>query len=270
MTEESNIKADSQNQATAPPPPAAPPSTYEVQPQAQQVICPTCFTTVPLGTQFCPQCGSAIPPPTWAPIPATAPPSKRPVKLIVGIVLIVLLLVGVGGFVLYNNAQQQILQAAKTSDRNAANQSINQLQPTCLSVRTDSSTLYGSPGSYSGYRTVYETLGISNPTRFAMDATWALTLNYPSVGWVLADTESFHLSANGTAHPIFSYRVSGSQLNNLPPNPNLTTFTVSLNGTYVVTGSYATYLLTQQSNYDSSTQSGNGFLASGGTNLPSC
>ncbi len=270
MTDESNINADSQGQATAPPPPVAPPSSYGVQPQAQQATCPICFTTVALGTQFCPQCGSAIPPPTWAPIPAAAPPSKRPVKLIVGIVLIALLLVGVGGFALYNNAQEQILQAAKASDRNAANQSINQLQPTCLSVRTDSSTLYGSPGSYSGYRTVYETLGINNPTKFAMDATWALTLKYPSVGWVLADTESFHLSASGTAHPIFSYRVSGSQLNNLPPNPNLTTFTVTLNGTYVVTGSYATYLLTQQSNYDSSTQSGNGFLASGSTNLPSC
>jgi hypothetical protein len=172
--------------------------------------------------------------------------------------------------VLYNNAQAQILQAAKTSDRNAANQSIDQLQPTCLSVRTDSSTLYGSPGSYSGYRTVYETLGISNPTRFPMDATWALTLNYPSVGWVLADTETFHLSANGTARPIFNYRVSGSQLNNLPPNPNLTTFKVTLDGTYVVTGTYATYLLTHQSNYDSSTMSGNGFLSSGTSNMPSC
>jgi hypothetical protein len=172
--------------------------------------------------------------------------------------------------VLYNNAQAQILQAAKTSDRNAANQSIDQLQPTCLSVRTDSSTLYGSPGSYSGYRTVYETLGISNPTRFPMDATWALTLNYPAVGWVLADTETFHLSANGTARPIFNYRVSGSQLNNLPPNPNLTTFKVTLDGTYVVTGTYATYLLTHQSNYDSSTMSGNGFLSSGTSNMPSC
>jgi hypothetical protein len=141
VTDESNITADGQNQATAPPPPIAPPPTYGVQSQAQQVTCPTCFTISPLGTQFCPQCGNTIPPPTWAPIPATAPPSKRPVKLIVGIVLIVLLLVGIGGFVLYNNAQAQILQAAKTSDRNAANQSINQLQPTCLSVRTDSSTL---------------------------------------------------------------------------------------------------------------------------------
>jgi len=162
------------------------------------------------------------------------------------------------------------LQAAKTSDRNAANQSINQLQPSCFSIRVDSSTLYGSQGSYSAYRTVYETFGISNPTRFAMDATWALTLNYPAVGWVLADTETFHLSVNGTAHPIFGYRISGSQLNNLPPNPNLNTFKVTLDGTYVVTGTYETYLLTQQSNYDSSTMSGNGFLATGSSNLPSC
>ena len=80
----------------------------------------------------------------------------------------------------------------------------------------------------------------------------------------------FHLSANGTARPIFNYRVSGSQLNNLPPNPNLTTFKVTLDGTYVVTGTYATYLLTQQSNYDSSTMSGNGFLSSGTSNMPSC
>jgi hypothetical protein len=270
VTNESSSSADGQSQVTLSPPPVAPPPVYGVQPPAQQVTCPACFTKVPIGTQYCPQCGSAIPPPTWAPVPPIAPPSKRPVKLIVGIVLIILLLAGVGGFVLYNNAQQQVLQAAKTSDRNAANQSINQLQPTCISVRTDSSTLYGSPGSYSGYRTVYETLGINNPTRFAMDATWDLTLNYPVVHWILSDTESFHMSANGAAHPIFNYRVSGSQLNNLPPNPDLTKFTVALTGTYVVTGSYDTYLLSSNSSYDSSTQSGSGFLASGSSNMPSC
>jgi hypothetical protein len=191
------------------------------------------------------------------------------VALIVGIVLIAILLLGVGGYVVYHNGQQQILQATKNSEQNAATQAINQLQPTCLSVRTDSSQLYGSPGYYSGYRTVYETIGINNPTRFVMDTTWDLTLKYPSVGWILADSVPFHLSANGTAHPIFNFQVSASQLNNLPPNPDLTTFTITLTETYSITGSYATYNLTSQSTYDSSTRSGTGFLRMSVSN-PSC
>ncbi len=270
MTDESGISANNENQTAPAPPTVAPPTTYGIQAQPQRVTCPTCFAMVPSGTQFCPQCGSPIPPPAGPPVPAAAPPSKRPIALIVGIVLIAIILLGVGGYVVYNNAQQQILQAAKNSEQNTANQAVDQLRATCLTVRTDSSHLYGYSGSYSGYRTVYETIGVNNPTKFVMQTTWHLTLSYPSVGWVLADTESFHLSATGTAYPIFSFQVSGSQLNNLPPNPDFTTFTVTLDGTYAATGSYATYNLNQHSTYDSSTRSGTGFLATGGSNLPSC
>src|SRR2546430_12720776 len=41
-------------------------------------------------------------------------------------------------------SQQQILQAARNSESNAANQAVNQLQFACFSNRTDSSHLSGS------------------------------------------------------------------------------------------------------------------------------
>ncbi len=109
----------------------------------QQVSCPRCFTLVAIGTRYCPQCGNAIPPPApWPTTPAPTPePKRNTVLIIVAVVLIAVLVIGVGAFLVYQSQQQQVLQAAKNSEANAANQAPNQLQFTCFSNRTDTSHL---------------------------------------------------------------------------------------------------------------------------------
>ena len=227
---------------------------------------------VPIGTRYCPQCGNAIPPPTtWPGVPAPAPAPKRNVALIiVAVVLIAVLVAGVGGYALYQQGQQHILQAARNSEANAANQAPNQLQFTCFSNRTDNHISGNASTGFYGYLTIYETFGISNPTSFPMDATWTITLNFPSAGWTLVDSQTFHEGPNGgTAHPTFGFTITGSQLNNTPHNANFTIFTVTLDGTYQVTGAYATYTPTTHSTYDSTTSSGNGSIGTG-NGLPKC
>ena len=125
-----------------PPQPAPAPPVVQTPPSAaQQLInCPRCSALVTQGSLYCTNCGNPLPP-SW---PAFAPPTvPRPSRtgLIVGIVLIVLLVGGgVGYFVYWNNQQRQlVLQAAKTSEQTAANQSPSQIQGTCLTVATDSS-----------------------------------------------------------------------------------------------------------------------------------
>src|SRR5437016_10887629 len=51
--------------------------------QQQQLGCPNCYTLVPMGTRYGPQCGNAIPPPTWTPVPSASPVPKRNTDLIV-------------------------------------------------------------------------------------------------------------------------------------------------------------------------------------------
>jgi len=193
------------------------------------------------------------------------------VLIIVAVVLIAVLVIGVGAFLVYQSQQQQVLQAAKNSEANAANQAPNQLQFTCFSNRTDSSHLSGSRTyGFSGYLTVYETFGVSNPTTFGMDVTWSMTLDYPSAGWVLSDSQTFHESPKGgVAYPIFAFTLTGSQLNSTPSNADLTIFHAALDGTYRVVGTYDTYTPTTHSTYDSTTSSGNGSLGTGG-DLPNC
>ncbi len=258
-------------QQPTPPPttPPQPPVSFPVQPQ--QVACATCHTMVAVGTAFCPQCGSPIPstvPSGW-PITPPAPAPKRNPALIVGIVLIAVIVIGIGGFAFYQNQQQLILQAAKTSDRGAANQSVNQLQNTCYSNRTDVSNLSYSNGVYYGYATIYETFGIYNPTRFAMDATWTITIDFPGPNWVLTTSSPFHLVATGTGYPTFALRITDTQLNNLTPTTDFKTYTVTLDSSYLVTGTYATYTVTQHSSYDSSSNTGTGTIGSSG-NMPKC
>jgi len=239
--------------------------------QPQQVACPTCNTLVAVGTSFCPQCGSPIPstaPPAWPIIPP-APAPKRNVALIVGIVLIAVIVIGIGGFAFYQNQQQLILQAAKNSDRDAANQSVNQLQPTCFSNRTDVSHLTHMNGVFYGYMTIYETFGISNPTRFAIDATWTLTIDFPGPNWVLTNAQTFHMATNETGYPTFAFQLTGNQLTKLSPSTDLKTYSVTLDGSYLVTGTYATYTVNQHSTYDSSSNTGTGTIGSSG-NVPKC
>src|SRR5437773_3907811 len=157
------------SQAQQPPTPS--PSTMPAQPQ--QVACPNCYTLVPMGTRYCPQCGNAIPPPTW-PAVSSVPlaPKRNTALIVVAVVLIAVLILGVAGYALYQNHQQQVLQAAKNSEANTANNSVNQLTFTCFSNRTDTSNISGTLGSFSGYLIVYETFGISNPSSFVIDAIW--------------------------------------------------------------------------------------------------
>lgn len=249
-----------------------PPPANAIPLPAQQVACPRCYTLVPEGTRYCPQCGNAIPPPTWPSVPPIAQPPKRNTALvIVAIVLVVLLVLGVTGYVVYQNTRQQVLQAAKNSEANAASQAVNQLQLICFTNRTDASQLsYTSGYGYSGYSTIYETFGVSNPTNFAMTTTWTFTIDFPSPAWVLTNTQTFHMSARGVAYPLFAFTITGSQLNNTPHNATFTTFSVTLDGTYSVTGIYATYNPTTHQTYDSSTNTGNGGPSFSGSGLPKC
>jgi hypothetical protein len=144
------------------------------------------------------------------------------------------------------------------------------LQFTCFSTRTDNSTLHDTTSGFSGYVTVYETFGISNPTNFSIDATWTITIDFPSAAWVLVDSQTFHEAPNGgVAHPTFGFTVTGSQLNNTPHTANFTIFQVTLDGTYQVIGTYANYTPTTHSTYDSTTSGGNGSLGTG-SGLPKC
>ncbi len=190
--------------------------------------------------------------------------------MIVGIVLITLLVIGIVGYVVYQNVQQQVLFAAKNSEQNAANQAPSQLQITCFTVRNDNSHLsYSLISGYSGYLIIYETFGVSNPTKFVMEVTWTLTVDFTSAKLVLISTAPFHLSTNGVAYPTFTFQITGAQYNNLPPNADFSQFSVTLDGSYAVTGAYSTYNLTQHSTYDTSTNTGSGSLGSSGS-LPKC
>ncbi len=237
--------------------------------QPQHVACPNCYTLVQMGTRYCPQCGNAIPPPSWPAVPSVPPAPKRNTALIVvAVVLIAVLILGVAGYALYQNHQQQVLQAAKNSEANAANNSVNQLSFTCFSNRTDAN-LSGTPGSFSGYFVVYETFGISNPSIFVIDARWTIALDFPSAGWSLRNTQTFHMSPSGVAYPEFAFTITANQLNNTPTNANFTIFNVTLDGSYQVAGTYATYTPTTHSTYDSTTRNGNGNLGAG-SGLPKC
>ncbi|HEX9197397.1 MAG TPA: hypothetical protein VF906_06335 [Candidatus Bathyarchaeia archaeon] len=251
--------------------PATPPA-YTMPAPPQQVSCPRCFTLVAIGTRYCPNCGNAIPPPApWPTIPAPAPePRRNTALIIIAVALIAVLVIGVGGFLVYQSEQQQVLQAAKNSEASAANQAPNQLQFTCFSTRNDTSYLSNTGYGFSGYLTEYETFGISNPTSFAMDVTWTITLDFPSAGWVLDNSQTFHETPNGgVAYPTFAFTITATQLNNTPSNANFTIFSVILEGSYRVTGTYATYTPTTRSTYDSTTSNGNGSLGTG-NGLPAC
>ncbi len=131
--------------------------------------------------------------------------------------------------------------------------------------------MYGYPGSYSGYLAIHEKFGLSNPSKFPIDATWTIGIDYTLVALVLSDTESFHLSASGAAHPIFVFKITAVQLNGLSGriSTDFQTYTVVLDGNYAVTGSYGTYHPTQHLNYDSTTNTGSSSIGSG-SSLPNC
>lgn len=203
------------------------------------------------------------------------PSSRRKTLLIVlGVVLIVLIVLGVGGYMLYQQNQARILQDAKNSEANAAKYAPYNLQTTCFSNRTDDTHLSYSVTNgfktYYGYATVYETLGFFNPTRFPIDATWTVTLDYPSARWVLTDVEGFHLASNGTAYPVFAFTVTAYTLNNTPANANFSIYHATIDGTYRVMGTYATYDASTHDTYDSTTGGNTGNGPGSQNNLPKC
>jgi hypothetical protein len=254
-------------QTSAPPVFAVPPP-----PPSQQVACPRCYTLVPIGTRYCPQCGNPIPPSlAWPGVfaPPPAPRGRNTAAIVVAVVLIAVLVVGVSGYLIYNQEQQQVLQAAKNNESNAASQAINELQFTCFSNSTDNSHLQYTQGiGYSGYLIQYDTWGIMNPTTFSMDVGWTLTYDVPSAYLIYSNSQSFYEAAHGgTAYPRFAFTITATQLNNIPSTADFNEFTVSVEGSYVVMGTYGTYNLTSNNTYNSTTTGGG---TGSGSNLPAC
>src|SRR5439155_25247467 len=132
---------------------------------------------------------------------------------------------------------------------------INTFIFTCFTNRNNTSNISCTLGSLSEYMIVHETIRNSNPSNFVIDATWTIALDFPSAGWLLRNTQTFHLSPNGVAYPEFGFTITANQLNNTPTSANFTTFNVTLDGSYQVTGTYATYTPTTHSTYDSTTSS---------------
>jgi len=64
-------------------------------------------------------------------------------------------------------------------------------------------------------------------------------------------------------------KVSPPLLNNPAPGIDFSNYTATLDGSYSVTGTYATYTVTQHSTYDSSSNAGTGTIVSSGS-LPKC
>lgn len=221
--------------------------------------CPNCFYSVPYGVPICPNCNTVMPVFSPTLVPPQAPlPKKSNTRLIVAIVLVALIVVGVlasTGYALYQNGQ-------RAADRSAALEAPNKLQSTCVTSTLDNSTLYYSGYAYSGYERFVYVMGIYNPTPYSMDVSLTFTLVFPRVNWNLVSSNSiFRLPSNSLGQAHFAFVISASLLNNLPANPDFSGSTVTLDGTYSVTGTYDTYSVTQHQTVAGS---------SGTSTLPSC
>ena len=187
-------------------------------------------------------------------------------NLALAIVLIVLVLTGVLGFLFYDLAQSNggIFQsAAAASDRSAASSAVDNLQATCLSTSSDTSGL-----PYSA--TFYFTYGLSNPTRYSMDSTWRLTIDYTGAGVVLTSSETFHVPAQGVAYPRWQFTMTSGQISayNSATNKN---YVVSIDLSFTVQGAYGNYDFNRHASYDSATNTSTGTGSSSGSgSLPSC
>jgi hypothetical protein len=209
------------------------------------------------------------------PVISEIPHHQRSRALVLGIILIVVLAVsiaGAAGIVTYRDRQQSIEQAAHHSDLLAANQAIAQIGITCFSSRSDTSKLVNATTGLIGYMMLYEKFSVLNPPGYPMDATWVLNFNYTSIAVMISGVQSFHLSSKGTAYPEFAFRISGPQViafhSALGTVPQ---FTVTLDGTYLVNGSYSAYHISQHQTYDSSTSGGAGGSGLGGnTSTTAC
>lgn len=254
------------------------------QSDTPQLACPHCGAPTSSGARYCARCGaitaaaafltrSSSPPPSPAPAPAK---SKRVRNLRVGLLL---LAVGIAGFVVYPLIEHRMaLDASALAEQNAANHAPNQLQFTCITVRKDplihttywNLTFEGRPtgSALVEYYATFETLGIHNPTKFIIGATWTLSITfldnrtYPT--WLTAPTR-FQLGTVGSAYPTFEFRYySGFPPSPSfgPPNVDPSKFSITLDAAFTVSGTYGDYLVRQRSSYSSISNTGDGLLTS--------
>ena len=154
-----------------------------------------------------------MPPVGYGPPVMSAPEvqHREDKRLAIAIVLVALALFGVFGFLLYDMTQPggTIFQSsAAASDKAGASSAVDNLQATCLSTSSDTSGL-----PYSA--TVYITYGLSNPSRYSMDSTWRLTIDYTGAGVVLTSSQTFHVPAQGTAYPRWQFTMTSGQISAL-------------------------------------------------------
>src|SRR6266852_147758 len=102
--------------------PSPTPEPSEATSQPQHIACPKCSALVLAGAQLCRVCGSQLPSttsPSW-PSASLSQHPRRNVRRIVGIALIAVLMIGVAGYVAYQ-------QVGKYSERLYADQSLSQV-----------------------------------------------------------------------------------------------------------------------------------------------
>jgi len=246
------------------------PSPIPPQTPSQFTTCPNCRQSVAFGLRFCPHCGSQLttmPPVGYGPPIMSAPEvqHREDKRLAIAIVLVALALFGVFGFLLYDMTQPggTIFQsAAAASDKAGASSAVDNLQATCLSTSTDTSGL-----PYSA--TVYITYGLSNPSRYSMDSTWRLTIDYTGAGVVLTSSQTFHVPAQGTAYPRWQFTMTSGQISALGQATNQN-FVVSIDTSFTVHGTYGIYDVNRHASYDSATNTSTGTGSSSSSTLPSC
>jgi len=238
---------------------------------SQFTTCPNCRQSVAFGLRFCPHCGSQLttmPPVGYGPPVMSAPEvqHREDKRLAIAIVLVALALFGVFGFLLYDMTQPggTIFQsAAAASDRAGASSAVDSLQATCSSTSYDYSGL-----PYSA--TFYFTYGFSNPSRYTMDSTWSLTINYPGASVVLTSLQTVHVPAQGVVYPRWQFTMTSGQISALNSSTNKNVI-VSIDVSFTVHGTYGIYDFNRHGTYDSATgvSSGTGSGGSSGS-LSSC
>src|SRR6267378_6444038 len=124
--------------------------------------------------------------------------------------------------------------------------------------------------AYRTVPTVYFTFGVSNPSRYPMDSTWRITIDYTAAGVVLTASETFHVAAQGVVYPRWQFTMTSGQVSSLGSASNQS-LTVSIDRSFTVHGTYGTYDFTRHDTYNSATgvSSGTGSTGSSGS-LPAC
>ena len=187
-------------------------------------------------------------------------------NLAIAIVLIALAISGVGGFFIYNyvmSNRNAIQAVAAANEKSAASSAVDGITLTCTSFAVDSSNPgYGASFSF--------TFGVSNPSKYPMDSTWTLRIDYTGAGVILSSSQTFPIAAQGVAYPKWHFTITQSQAQALASASDKS-FTGSFDRSYTVHGTYGTYDLTRHDTFDSSTGSSTGTGSTGSSgSLQSC